>query len=318
MSEELKVYALHRVMENAAVHMAVDTMSSGKSRVHNGGAAYLVGSDQSMNPAALVKTDEALSHRGVTETPQAIADIAMNADTQLLRYSWKRPDMRLLFNVTRGYYEIVARRSHGIARPQDLNGKKVGTYPRTSAAYFLAKELEFHGVNEDDVEIVPLAPELAVSQALIDGKIDAVVIWEPAAQHAKEGLGDDAIVFHRPESYFLPLGCNTILATISNPKKRNQIVHFIRHLIRASEQIGRNPEAAVEWLVKASGFDRGLVSRCMHSLDFVATIEPGQLDVLVEQDKWVAKEQNRRPRTREELAPLIDTSVYEEAVAGMR
>jgi NitT/TauT family transport system substrate-binding protein len=242
----------------------------------------------------------------------------MNADTQLLRYSWKRPDMRLLFNVTRGYYEIIARKSHGIIKPADLKGKKVGTYPRTSAAYFLAKELEAYGLKDEDIEIVPLAPELAISQALIDNTIDAVAIWEPAAQHAKEGIGEDAIIFHRPESYFLPLGCNTTLATISNPQKRAQIVLFIQHLIRASKLIKEKPEIGVDWLVNVSGFDRGLVARCLHALDFVAQIEPGEIDVLVEQDKWVAKEQGRPPRTREQLTPLIDTSVYEEAVAGMR
>jgi NitT/TauT family transport system substrate-binding protein len=316
---ELKVYGVHRVMENATVHMAVNSMSGGKNKVHNGGAAYLVGTDASMNPAAGVKTAQARDHGGVTETPQALADIAMNADTQLLRYSWKRPDMRVLFNVTRGYYEIIARKSHGITKPSDLKGKKIGTFPRTSAAYFLAKELEAYGMKEEDVTIVPLAPELAISQALIDNELDAVAIWEPAAQHAKEGITDDAIIFHRKESYFLPLGCNTTLAAISDPEKRKQIVTFIQHLIRASKQMKEDPNEGIDFLVKASGFDRGLVARCLDpALDFCAQIEPNQLDVLVEQEVWVAKEQNRAPRSREQLATLIDTSVYNEAVAGMK
>ena len=42
---------------------------------------------------------------------------------------------------------------------------------------------------------------------------------------------------------------------------------------------------------------------------------PQTLDVLVLQEEWLAKRENRTPRTREQLATLIDTSVYQEALA---
>ena len=38
------------------------------------------------------------------------------------------------------------------------------------------------------------------------------------------------------------------------------------------------------------------------------------LDVLEEEEVWVAKERDRTPRTREELAQLIDASLLEEAM----
>ena len=37
------------------------------------------------------------------------------------------------------------------------------------------------------------------------------------------------------------------------------------------------------------------------------------LDILVEEEKWVAGVQSRTPRTRAELASFIDTSIIEEA-----
>ena len=164
---------------------------------------------------------------------------------------------------------------------------------------------------------MPLAPELAVSQALIDREVDAVAIWEPAMQHAKEGLGDDGISFDRPDSYFLRLNANSTVATLEDPVKRRELVEFTRHMIASAERIRNDPQSGADFLARASGFDPGLVLRCMHTLDFVAHLEPDQLDILVEQEVWVAAEQQREPRTREQLAPLIDTSVYEEAVAGM-
>jgi NitT/TauT family transport system substrate-binding protein len=39
------------------------------------------------------------------------------------------------------------------------------------------------------------------------------------------------------------------------------------------------------------------------------------LDVMAEEELWLALQDKRRPRTRADLAKLIDTSVYREAMA---
>ena len=46
-----------------------------------------------------------------------------------------------------------------------------------------------------------------------------------------------------------------------------------------------------------------------------AALRDGHWDVLVLQEQWLARRENRTPRTREQLATLIDTSVYQEALA---
>ncbi|HZL96091.1 MAG TPA: hypothetical protein VFB99_20705, partial [Vicinamibacterales bacterium] len=51
-------------------------------------------------------------------------------------------------------------------------------------------------------------------------------------------------------------------------------------------------------------------------MEFPVQIVPDMLDVLVEEEPWVAKQQNREPRSREVLATLIDRSVVEEALAA--
>ena len=312
---DLQVYGMRNVMEQATTHMAVDAMSSGQAMVNHGNVAHLVGADASMNPAAVINTAEAraISH----EAPQAVADVATNYDTQFLRFSAKRPDMRILCTVTRGLYHIVARRSAGIASIQDLRGKRIATQPRTSSAFYLAKELHAHGLSEKDVEIVGLAPIFEISKAIIDKRVDAISIWEPGSQAARDGMGDDAVELKTPgirASYF---NLNTTAATLADPNKRPQIVELIRHLIRASIRVKEQPHIGCEWLVKSTGWDAGLIARAFRYHDYTTCVMPDHLDLLVEQDPWIAQEQNRAPRTREELAPQLDFSAYHEAVAGM-
>ena len=50
-------------------------------------------------------------------------------------------------------------------------------------------------------------------------------------------------------------------------------------------------------------------------MEFPVRIIPDMLDVLVEEEAWVAKERKRAPRSREELAKFIDTSVVTEALS---
>jgi len=311
---DLQVYGMRNVMELATTLIAVDTMSGGKATVHHGNVAHLVGADAAMNSAASVNTPEAQAIAAETALP--LADVATNYDTQFLRFSARRPDMRILYTVTRGHYHIVARRSAGIASVKDLRGKRVCTFPRTSSAYYLSKALEAHGLTEKDVEIVGLAPIFEISKALIKKRVDAITIWEPAAQAAKDGLGADAIALETPGVYCSYFNLNTTAAKLADPAKRRQMVELTRHLIRASQLVKEKPQIGCDWLAKASGFDRGLIERSFCQHDYIPCIVPDQLDVMVDQDKWIALEQGRAPRSREALATLLDDSVYHEAVAG--
>ena len=139
--------------------------------------------DQRMNTAEARAISE--------EASQAVADVATNYDTQFLRFSAKRLDMRILCTVTRGLYHLVARRSAGINSVKDLRGKRVATQPRTSSAFYLAKELEVNGLSESDVAIVRLAPIFEITKALVEKRVDAICIWEPASQAALDTLGAD-------------------------------------------------------------------------------------------------------------------------------
>ncbi len=312
---DLQVYGMRNVMEQATTLMAVDAMSGGTATVQHGNVAHLVGADASMNSAAVIGTAEAKAISA--EAAQPVADVATNYDTQFLRFAAKRPDMRILFTVTRGLYHIVARRSAGIATVKDLRGKRVGTFPRTSAAYYLSRELDAHGLQESDVEIVGLAPIFELSKAIIEKRVDAICIWEPGSQAAKDGLGADAIELKTPGVFASVFNLNTTAAKLADPAKRRQMVELTRHIIRASKIVKENPQIGCDWLAKASGFDAGLIARAFRFHDYGPLIVPNHLDILVDQDQWIAREQGRAPRTREALATLFDYSVYQEAIASL-
>lgn len=241
-------------------------------------------------------------------------DLATHAETQALRYSVSRPDIRIILTVTEGRYRIVARRSAGIADLADLKGKRVATLATTSAGYFLARMLAQAGLSFADIEPVRISPIETMAGALARREVDAVAIWEPHAGNAVHAIGDDSIEFAGEGVYRELFNLNTTAATLADPQKRKGIVAFIRAVRASAERTRRDPAPAQALVAETSGLSSDEVSRAWPTLAFPARLAPDLLDVLVAEEEWLAAQDKRPPRSRAMLAQLIDASVYEEAL----
>jgi NitT/TauT family transport system substrate-binding protein len=244
-----------------------------------------------------------------------IADVATHAETQALRYSLKNPDLRIILTVSEGLYRIVARRSAGIATLADLRGKRIATIPPTSAGYFLHNMLASAGMTEADVTLVPVSPLGDMPKALKDGRVDAIAIWEPMSEDAAALLGADAIAFSGDGIYREIFGLNSSAANLADPEKRARIVAFVRAVIDASAAIAKDPAAAQALSVKYGGWDAAQVARAWAHQRYPARLVPDLLDVLVAEEQWLAVQDKRAARSRDQLATLIDASVLKEALA---
>lgn len=260
-----------------------------------------------------------VSHGGIPNLFKAgEADIATNAETQALRQSVDHPNLRIIFTVSEGFYRIIARRSAGVTKLSDLRGKRIATFGRTSSAYYLSKMLGTVGLTESDVTIITNVAMEKVPEAMKRGEIDAMTVWEPEIQNAQDALGADAIEFQDRSVYRELFNLNSTAENLANPQMRAQIVSFVRSLIKASAHIRRDPQDVWPLVAKSTGYDAGLIARVWHHEGYPGTLVSDLLDVLAEEEMWVAKERNRTPRTRAELASLVDTSVLKEALEQER
>src|SRR6187551_3980870 len=297
-SAPLQVYGNLQTIELAPVLYAADEFYPDAAEVKMGGIPNLVGAAGAQGFAS-----------------PGVADLATNAETQLLRFSVRHPDLRIVFNVTEGLYRIVARRSSGIASIADLKGKRVATIEPTSAGYFLHRMLATQGLSFSDITAVPMTPLSAMTEALRKGEVDAVAIWEPEGVNSEQALGTDAIVFDGDGVYAELFNLNTTAGALADPVKRAQIVRFVRAVIDATARLRQDPTKAQQLSVEAGKFAPEDVAESWEHHRFNASPLAQTLDVLVLQEQWLAPRENRAPRTREQLATLIDTSVYQEALA---
>lgn len=250
---------------------------------------------------------------GVPTLTSGMSDIATNAETQLLRESVDNPDLRVIFTIVESHYRIVARKSQGIQKLADLKGKRIAVPRNTSANYFLYKMLATVGLSEADITF---APATEMTQALVDRKIDAIAMWDPETAKAVAAIGNDAITFQDPKVYRELFNLNTSAKVIADPAKRQSIVIFLRSLMTAIDRMKAKPQDYWSFIAPKVGTTAELLEKSWPELHYNQNIAPDLLDVMVEEEVWVAKERNRTPRTRAQLATLIDATLLREALQG--
>jgi sulfonate transport system substrate-binding protein len=248
---------------------------------------------------------------GVRNLANGSAHAATNAETQFLVAG--APNVRLLFTVAEGLYRIVAKRSAGITNVADLKGKRIVTPRDTSAHYFLVRMLVTAGLAESDVTLVSVARD-QMAASVVKGDADAIAMWEPESQHAVELLGKDAVSFSGKGIYRELFSLYSTTEVLGDTRRRRELVEFVRAIRAAGDELKARPQPHFPLIAKTIGRPADLVERSWEHHAFPFALPKDLLDVMEQEEVWVAKNQGRAPRSRAVLASFIDTSVLAEAL----
>jgi ABC-type nitrate/sulfonate/bicarbonate transport system substrate-binding protein len=221
-------------------------------------------------------------------------DLATAADVVVALNSFTRPDLAVLGTVSASSHQIklIARRSAGIATPEQVRGKRLATVQGTSAQYFLDSWLLFHGIESRMVQHVYLPPdELGLVLQLKD--VDAVAIWEPLASQAMKLLGDDALALPNPRVYTQHFNLISTRSTIA--ARRTDLVKVLHALARAHQFIREQPDAAAQLLARRLGIDTATATAQMKEQDYRLRLDQSLVSTLSSQLRWAVREGHAKP-----------------------
>jgi NitT/TauT family transport system substrate-binding protein len=168
------------------------------------------------------------------------------------------------------------------------------------------------GVSETDVSIVDV-PRDQMAASVVDGRADAISMWEPQSQNAVDALGRDAIVFQDNKIYRELFSLYSSTEVLGDSRRRSELIAFVRALFSAVDEMKTRPAPHFTLISKVTGHPVDHITRSWEHHAFPMIVLPDMLDVMVEEEKWVAQKQKRAPRTREALAAYFDRSILEEA-----
>jgi ABC-type nitrate/sulfonate/bicarbonate transport system substrate-binding protein len=135
--------------------------------------------------------------------------------------------------------ELVVRKDRGIARPQDLKGRRVAVTLGSSTEFFFQNYLIFNGIPGGSVKIVNQTP-LQMVKAMADGTIDAAISWPPFTADMASQLGTRAArwpVQSGQDYYFAVLGKEGFVK-----KQPKMVERFLAALSEADEFSRKYPD----------------------------------------------------------------------------
>lgn len=243
------------------------------------------------------------------------ADAASGNETQALLASVQRPELRVVLTLAECRYRLVARKSAGIASAADLRGRRIAFTPNTSSQYFLLDVLRAGGVPWEAFTPVQMEAEL-MPEAMMQKTIDAMAIWEPQPQIAIDRLGDDAVILTNPapDAYYERFGLNTTLTLLQNPQRRAVLVNALRAIHGMSTRLTADPGPFMPAIAQTFGISEAQVRKVWPQFRFPARLDGANLlAMFTTMEPWAAQNAGRNPRTREQLARVLDASAAHEA-----
>jgi NitT/TauT family transport system substrate-binding protein len=207
--------------------------------------------------------------------------------------------------------EIIARIDRGISSPTDLKGKKIALASKSPAHYFLDRYLLYQHIDPRTITIVDLPPQKVI-EAILEGSVDAAIIWEPYAWNIKQKLAGNAISWpaQSDQQYHFLLICGTDFAEKRSPAAKK----MFRALTDAEALVRKDPSKAQQALARRLALDeRYLVSVWSKHI----------IRLSLDQSLFVSMEDQTRHAIARGLTPggkplNYRKSIYQEPLAAVR
>jgi NitT/TauT family transport system substrate-binding protein len=167
-------------------------------------------------------------------------------------------------------------------------------------------------VPESEVTLVNV-PRGQLVNAVVKGDADAIAMWEPDSQSAVDALGSDANVLSGEGIYRELFSLYSSTEVLNDLRRRKELVAFVRALLAAVEEMKVKPEPHFPLIAKVTGHPVAQIARSWEHHRFPVAVLPDMIDVMVEEEKWIAARQKREPRSRATLAAMYDASILRDA-----
>ena len=216
------------------------------------------------------------------------ADLALVADTPLMFALQAGADIGILAGVSQGRrtMAVIARKDRGIQRLEDLKGRSVGLSLGTNLTYFLDAMLQVHGISSSTVRLVDLSTAQVV-HALMTGKIDAAVLYQPFLSQVVAQMKDQTTVFYGEDIYsarFFLTGKNPYIA--SHPQ---EIQRVLQGLLAAQDFIQSDPVRARGLVASAVRMEDQTLASMFDPEDYKLSLNQAMLLTLDDQTRWAMK-----------------------------
>ena len=217
-------------------------------------------------------------------------DIATVAPTPIMFESFARDDFAIIATLAYSYddVKVIVRKDHGIERAVDLRGRKVGITEGTTGQFFLDAFLTDNEILASDVTTDGISPA-HLPAALADGRVDAIVAWEPHAQQALLQLPERAarLLGTSPKIYKETL--NLVAMKESLVTRRDVLVAFLTAVNEATTFLRAHEAEVQELVARKTGLDHAMTAAVWGDFVFELSLDQSLIRTLEREGLWAIR-----------------------------
>jgi len=239
-------------------------------------------------------------------------DLSGSGEFPLVVKALENADISIIGSYARSFNTyLVARVDKGIRKEADLKGKRIGLPRRTVPEFYLGRFLDLHGLNIRDVTLTNLTPKQAVD-AVVNGTVDAAVVWEPYVSQIRERLTNRIITWsaHSGQAqYSILVGRNEWIR-----QHPNLVKGVLDSLAQAEEYTVQHPTEAMAILKKRYQHDDAYVARVWPEYQFSLFLDQALTLALEDEARWMIKNN----LTNKKQVPDFLDYIYEDGLKTVK
>jgi ABC-type nitrate/sulfonate/bicarbonate transport system substrate-binding protein len=183
------------------------------------------------------------------------------------------------------YVYLVGRADRGINQVSDLKGKTIGTTFGTISHFYLGRFLELNGLSLQTVTLVDLKTPTDWVNAVVNGSIDAVATAQPYADLAKDGLGDNSVVWSIQSSQRLYAQAIATNEWITNhPELVNR---FLKSLLQAEDFVINHPTEAKAIVKNQMALSDAYMDKVWSQNQFSLSLDQSLILAMQDESHWL-------------------------------
>ncbi len=222
---------------------------------------------------------------GVAEMLDGKVTAASSTALPVMMQGFARTDFRIVATVASMANDnwLVTRRDCGISAIGDLKGKRVGSLKGGMPQFVL--DLLLMKNNMTCTDIVPsFASPSQLIEALVQGNVEAVVLFGKYLDEIRERLGDNAVFFG--DKLLTQLTSFLTMRDDEVRKNPETVEKLLRAYIRAERFVDNHPDKAMSIVAKAIDMDISKVRQAWPDCVFYVSLHQHQLSELEDKAAW--------------------------------
>jgi len=200
--------------------------------------------------------------------------------------------------------QVVSLRGSHIERPADLQNRRIGVMKGTNAEFVWWLFATYHGFDATSARLID-KPVETLAKALLDGEIDAAVLWEPWTSRLRGRAGDALRTHPGSKLYTAKWVVAALRQTVAEqPEATRAMLGAYRAAI---DFMDREETAAFDLYARRTEESREALTRLRNKLSFELSLDWSLVATMQQQAEWARQAGYAKNARAPDVLALIDS-----------